>query len=409
MNRRNFFPVVGLILLVAVIVTQIPWVNSRLGWRLEVAKTIVDSVVNPIGEMPTPVPSTAQVIFSTPSPTPAVTPDTELPTSVPEPTATPLPGQVKLTSPEWEVQDWNNCGPDTLSFYLQHYGWDGDQFDISAVLKPERPDRNVNVEELVYYVRNYAGWLNTMFRVGGDIEILEQLIAAGIPVLIEESARVEDGWARLDDDYWDGHYLLLTGYDQTSQTFTAQDSLRGADQVVTYEDTLARWQPFNYVYLIVYLPDQEETVKEILGANWENDKNREYARDLAQQQIEADSQDAFAWFNLGSNLVYFAQYEQAGAAYDQAREIGIPQRMLRYQFGPFFTYFNLQNSVTLLALADYAISITSNSEEAWLWKGWAHYQKGEREPAVEAFREAYWANIYSADAQYALEFMDATP
>jgi hypothetical protein len=52
----------------------------------------------------------------------------------------------------------NNCGPASLALYLRYYGWQGDQFTISELLKPRREDRNVNVEELVYYVA-YPGRL----------------------------------------------------------------------------------------------------------------------------------------------------------------------------------------------------------------------------------------------------------
>ena len=57
--------------------------------------------------------------------------------------------------------------------YLRFYGWEGDQETITEVIKPFREDRNVNVEELAYYVRNYAGWLKIEYRVGGDLETLK--------------------------------------------------------------------------------------------------------------------------------------------------------------------------------------------------------------------------------------------
>jgi len=37
---------------------------------------------------------------------------------------------------------------------------------VSDAIKPKTEDKNVNVEELVYYVRNKAGWLNIEYRVG---------------------------------------------------------------------------------------------------------------------------------------------------------------------------------------------------------------------------------------------------
>jgi hypothetical protein len=87
--------------------------------------------------------------------------------------------------------------------------------------------------------------------------------------------------------------------------------------------------------------------------------------------------NAFAWFNLGSNLVYFERYAEAARAYDQARQLGLPQRMLRYQFGPFFAYFFSSRNADLLSLTEYALKITPNSEETLLWRGWGHYRDGK--------------------------------
>ncbi len=81
-----------------------------------------------------------------------------------------------LDSPAYEKQDINNCGPATLAMYLRFYGWQGDQFTISDIIKPIAQDRNVNVEELDYYVKNYAGWLQTIYRVGGDLEPLKNCL-----------------------------------------------------------------------------------------------------------------------------------------------------------------------------------------------------------------------------------------
>ena len=92
-----------------------------------------------------------------------------------------------MAAPLWELQGANNCGPATLALYLRYYGWDGNQDIIAQVVKPVTEDRNVNPDELIYFVRTHAGWLNAEFRVGGDIQLLKQLLAAGFPVMIEES------------------------------------------------------------------------------------------------------------------------------------------------------------------------------------------------------------------------------
>jgi len=406
MKSRNVIISLTALAVAAVLVYQIPYVNSRLGWRLDAAWAYVRGVIDPVQNVPTPLAQTTQMALPTALPQPTATGPGA--TATPLPSPTPLPGAISLPAPAWEKQDWNNCGPTTLSLYLHTYGWTGDQFEISNLIKPERADRNVNVEELQFWTRNRAGWLNFEFRVGGNIELLKTFIASGIPIMIEEGDELEIGYWP-NDDRWAGHYLLLTGYDDATQSFTAQDSFRGGDRIVSYTETDQRWKAFNRVYIILYLPDQEALVQSILGADWDVDYNRQKALETAQTETEADPQDAFAWFNYGSNLVYFERYAEAAQAYDQAREIGLPQRMFRYQFGPFFAYFHANRIDDLMAIVDYSLRITENSEEALVWKGWGLYRQGDEAGAVAAFREAYWANPTSPDAQYALDFMGASP
>ncbi|HKJ27609.1 MAG TPA: C39 family peptidase, partial [Anaerolineales bacterium] len=376
-------------------------------------------VIDPAGPVPTARPTNPADLPSTPQPdqlpthqpTPTLaelTPTIPIETILPTTTPAPLPESVILEPPAWQRQDINNCGPATLAMYLNYYGWEGDQFDIQAVIKPERADRNVNIEELAYFAWNYAGWLNLTYRVGGDIELMKTFIASGIPVMIEEGDRLaESYWP--DDDMWAGHFLLLTGYDDDEGVFIAQDSFRQPDLKVAYADTDYRWKHFNRVFIVAYLPDQEAAVQSILGDDWDVSTNRQQALETAQAEIDADPNDALAWFNLGSNLVYFERYEEAAEAYDQARSIGLPQRMFRYQLGAFHAYFHSGRYDELLALAEHTLQITPNLEEANLWKGWALYNLGNNQGAIEFFRNAYWANPNSVDAQYALEFMGAAP
>ena len=318
---------------------QLPPVKQRLGWRVDFAMAYLRGVVRPVGEVPTPLPQPAVRVTSNPGgDTPGVT-DTPWPVPVssptpalPTPSPTPIPASASLPAPAWERQDINNCGPTSLAMYLRFYGWEGDQFDIDEVLKPERNDRNVNVEELVYYVRTQAAWLSVIYRVGGDLTVLKKLLAAGFPVMIEETFRfAESYWP--NDDRWAAHYNLLTGYDDAQRVFTGQDSFYGADQKITYQKLDEYWHTFNHVYILIYLPEQEERVKSILGEDWDEKANRQRALEEAQAAVDANPGDAFAWFNVGTNLVYFERYDEAAVAYDRARAIGLPQRMLRYQFG----------------------------------------------------------------------------
>jgi tetratricopeptide (TPR) repeat protein len=403
----------GLVLLVGV-AYQIPPIHHRLSWRVDFALTYARSLLQPAGDMPTPLPqpqvrviqqdvptSTAPVSY-----TPTSTPPG--PTATPLPTPTPIPQSASITPPGWEKQDANNCGPATLTMYLRYWGWEGDQYVVANVLKPKPEDRNVNVEELASFVNTQVGWLNYQYRVGGDLELLKKFLAAGLPVMIEESFYFDESYWP-NDDRWAAHYNLLTGYDDAAQIFTSQDSFRGADRKVPYKTLDEYWQSFNRVYILVYPPDRNELVQSILGDNWDPDANRRHALEVAQAETESDPQNAFTWFNLGTNLVYFERYDEAALAYDKAREIGLPQRMLRYQFGPFFAYFHSRRLDDLNALLDYALKRTPNSEEAKLWKGWALYRDGDSKGAVEQFQAALEDNWNYQDAKYAIQFVQENP
>lgn len=400
-------------LLVGGLVYFSPALQTRLGWRMEIAQTYVRMALQPVRPLPTALPLPRAYVTRHPTQTPIQVTDLT-PSSGPTPTPTlsptPIPRTVQLAAPQYEKQTPNDCGPASLSMYLRFYGWQGSQADIAAKIKPFLEDRNVNIDEMVYYVRTNAGWLNVEFRVGGRLEILRKLIAAGLPVIIEEGMQFEQGyWPNANDDLWAAHYLLLTGYDDNTQTFIGQDSFYGANRPVSYTGLDETWQQFNRVYLLVYPPDREGIIQSILGEEWDPDLNRQRALEAAQAETQTQPENAFAWFNLGTNLVYFDRYSEASDAYGKARQLGLPQRMLRYQFGPFITYFHTGQDNELATIAKYALMYTESSEEINLWYGWALYRQGQKAEAIDAWRKALKAHPNYLDAEYALKLVGAFP
>jgi len=403
---------------------RLPSLERSLSWRIDAAQSFVRSVFSPVGALPT-----AAVSANSPgddlsefvdTPTRTLPPPTASPvpgdTATPGPTATlqpsptitasptPLPTKIVLTPPKWEAEDWNNCGPATLAMYLRLYGFQGDQFTISNEIKPLRADRNVNVDELAGYVARHQKDLRIFFRVGGTASRLEQFMAAGIPVMIEEGFYIPQSYI-MNDDHWAGHYLLLTGYDTANQFFIAQDSELGRDRINAFKDFDKNWQAFNRVYILIYTADKDQVVQDIMGDDMDPDTSRQHALDTALAETKATPKNAYAWFNLGSNLVYFERYDEAAKVYDMARSLGLPERMLRYQFGPFLAYFHSLRNDDLLALADYALNVTPNSEEALLWKGWGLFRQGKRVEAADLFRKALENRPGYPDALYALKYM----
>jgi tetratricopeptide (TPR) repeat protein len=420
-RKRSIFRIIGLIAIglsvAALAIYQIPRVKRLVDYRLDMALTYMEKVINPVSDLPTPAVSSAPEMplpavsvtleaepsaTTQPSPTPEFTPT---PTMVP----TAIPARLQLAPPAYdEIRDkqaLNNCGPATLALHLRFFGWKGNQYDISSLIKPSDDDRNVNIEELVYYVRNKTGWLNVEYRVGGKLETLKRIIGAGVPVMIETTFEADrDGWP--NDDRWAGHYLLVTGYDDATEIFTVHDTEKGPNQQMSYQQLADDWQSFNYVYMMVYLPEQEDNLKRAIGENWDVRTNRENALTLAQAEAEADPENAFAWFNIGTNLVYFERYYEAAEAYDTARSIGLPQRMLRYQFGPFIAYFWTQRTDDLIVLTDHALKqVSRTSEEAMLWRGWAEFRLGNKDTALSYFRSALNMRPNYEDALWAIDFV----
>ena len=66
-----------------------------------------------------------------------------------------------------------------------------------------------------------------------------------------------------------------------------QDTYRGPDKIIPYTQLETEWKPFNYVYMIVYLPDQEEINSALDGMQVEtNQFADEVLKDLSAEQSE---------------------------------------------------------------------------------------------------------------------------
>ncbi len=336
---------------------------------------------------PTLVPEPTSIIVPTPvaQPTPIAQPTlvvepTPLPTATAVPTTEPLvttlhqPPQptTQLSGLRHFWQTWNNCGPATLATNLSFYGSTLDQADIGDVLRRYADDKNVSPEELVSFAQG-QGYM-AQLRVNGSAELARTFVSNGIPLLIET-------W--LEDDPGDGmgHYRLLVGYDDMTQRWTVYDSYASHDLVSTdannyqgiymgYDQTEAWWKVFNRTYVLVYPPDRDALVRSILGDAYESSMMWQGAIATAHAEIAANSADQYAYFNLGSALVHQGDYAGAAAAFDQARALGLPWRMLWYQFGPFVAYTEMGRYQEVIDLGQATLtSAAGGIEEIHYWRG----------------------------------------
>ena len=364
-------------------------------------------------EQVTPIPLSStpsiQATEKTNLDTVAMTPPTATPTPTLTPTQEPLPSQVRIEGVSIIPQGFNNCGPANLTINLNFLGNATTQAEAAAFLKPNSDDRNVSPWQMVDYVNEQTN-MRAYIASGGDLELLKQLIAAGFLVVIEKGYELpQEGWL--------GHYLTIFGYDDEAGEMVSMDTnlgpWDGSGRYDTYEDVNFYWQQFNYTFFVVYPPEKEAQLHAILGADMLESANMwQMAAEKAQSEIEQNPENAFAWFNLGTNLTRLGEltgdilyYENGTAAFDQARTLGIPPRIVWYQFRPYIAYMKVGRYQDMLDLAEITLGTQGgrNVEEAYLYKGHALVLTGNGPEAVQAYTQALQLNENFYPAQWALD------
>lgn len=404
----------GGLIVVAVLVYRIPAVNDRLAWRIDMLRGRIRDILSPHAEtLPTPVAAiTAMPTFdlATATPAPAVTSLPQVPTvtaTLPPDLIVDLPAVVTLTGARYEPQLYNNCGPATLTAGLTFWGWQGSepdgpvwrasgkdvrwQRDIASVLKPDQADKNVMPYELANYSVGAVG-LNVVIRYGGDIDLVRRWVANGFPVILERGFR--DSEHRLGQG-WEGHYSLVTGYDDNAREFITQDSFLGPNYRRGYDAMMADWRDFNYVYLVLYPADRAAHAAALLGPDVDPAANtqRALARAQAETQTLTDpTAQAFAWFNVGTSLQLLGRSAEAAAAFDVARSYNLlPWRMLWYQTDMYKAYYQTGRYQDVIELATVTLA-TPNLEESYYWRAHAYDGLGDREQAVADMQQALEAH-----------------
>jgi tetratricopeptide (TPR) repeat protein len=422
----------GLLCLAGLVIYNLPPVNQRLSWRVESLQARIRRAINPPeeivfipqgqGAVETIAKATLDALQPTRTPSPQIdqtdtptAPATKMPsatvspTAVPSPTWTPIPTQVQLSGIVHQYQQFNNCGPANLAMALSFWGWQGDQRHTRAFLRPnlEVDDKNVNPSEMVAFVNSQTE-LRALTRVAGEQELLKRLIAAGFPVIIEEGHDPPDDW-------WMGHYLVVNGFDDQRQRFTAQDSLIAPDLPLPYEELKSSWwRDFNYVYVLIYPPERENQILEIIGPHQDKTFNYQFAAQRARQEIDILSgRDLFfAWFNLGSSLVGLEDYTGAAQAYDQAFELYAtlpedlrPYRLMWYQAGPYAAYYHTGRYQDVVNLANTTFTWVGKGglEESHYWRGMAYEALGNTNQAITDLEKAVAINPNFTPAREALE------
>jgi tetratricopeptide (TPR) repeat protein len=405
---------VAILCLLAVGIYNLPPVYERLAWRVANLRAQIKYFLDPPEEAVfVPEEQVAAIVQATlfalteaapktPTPTATFEPIQSGPTDTPSPTftatqtPTALPASVYLSGVTHHYQTWNNCGPATLSMGLSYWDVFIYQGTTAAYLKPNARDKNVFPYEMSNYIADETG-LVSYWRMGGEIELLKTMLANGFPVLVEK------GFQGQGFDGWMGHYELLSGYDDAYGVFIAQDSYRGPDYHISYDDLLNDWRAFNYTFLMISSREREAELWELLGPWQDEDWAYRHALEIAQNERDVLSGQAqfFAWFNAGTSHVYLREYVDAAYVYDYAFGLYAsllgderPWRTMWYQTGPYWAYYYSGRYQDVINLASTTLGAMDEPvlEESYYWRALAREAQGDISGAISDLNESVRLN-----------------
>jgi tetratricopeptide (TPR) repeat protein len=184
---------------------------------------------------------------------------------------------------------------------------------------------------------------------------------------------------------------------------------------LSYREFIKKWRAFNYAYLLVYPPEMETQVQDILGDQADEARNYQHAVNQANLDIAnlTSNRDLFfAWFNLGTSLSYQEKYLEARAAYDQAftiyqtlAEDQRPLRMLWYQTRPYWVYYYTGSFQEVVDLANQTLDSAHKPilEESFYWRALAREAMGDIQGAIQDLKKAIQINPNFMAGKYQLK------
>jgi len=405
--------------MIALALSFVPKIHTAIAWRMEDLQTQIYYFFNPPGQVVfVPIQQSQGTITPrlTSTPTPVTTAQ-----FTPTMSSTPVPQTVTLDGVTFvdQMHRWNYCGPANLAMALNYLGWTGTRDEVGAAIKPgednpsldaiQRSQTDVNVMpyEMVDFVNDKTPY-RALFRYGGSVDLLRSLIAAGFPVIAEKG--IYQTLPPENTMQWAGHYAFTTGYDDSMREFIWQDSYTPDDSIpyeqqgknvrMGYDEYLQNWRAFNYVFIVVYQPEREAELYQVLG-NWADESWADRkALDTAQQDASSLTgiDEFFAWFNIGTSYGLLTDYGQGALAYDKAFPLynalpkkDRPFRIMWYQTGHYKAYYYTSRYQDVIRFADELETTLYNHrilEETLYWRALAEASLGLYDNAYADMRKA---------------------
>lgn len=279
-----------------------------------------------------------------------------------EPTAIPykLPGEsFELPVSKWVPQTFNNCGPAATAMVLQHFGFNISQEQTKIDLRTNPDDKNVFIGEISNYIKTDYGVGNKVL-FNGDLKTIKTLVSNGVYVVVED-------FLHPNEDI--GHVLIIRGYDDKEGVLIADDSYFGVGIKYPYSTwDEGQWKPYNREYMPVYKTEDEALVKSIIGENWDQTTMYQNSVITNEKDVQANPNDMYAWFNLGTSYYGLGEYTKAKDAFEKSQSLGWPHRMLWYFIQPVQNYNKLGEYQKAIDTANLGMWFNDNYAEM-------HYEK----------------------------------
>lgn len=142
----------------------------------------------------------------------------------------------------------NHCGPASVELCLRFFGTAASQVEVAREIK--HPDGGTPVHRMRWYM-DRAGF--TTRRVEADLPKLKAILAAGVPVILEE------------DYSMSRHVAVAIGYDDRRELLEVQDPMTHEVRETLYED-LPRLREFSNHGALVAFPQGREDLARALDA-----------------------------------------------------------------------------------------------------------------------------------------------
>jgi tetratricopeptide (TPR) repeat protein len=307
-----------------------------------------------------------------------------------------LPSSAMLDGFTWIHQGTNRCSAAALSIQLSYYQpvtVDTYYSLARQELNTFGADASVRIQEMADAARSRE--LGAIVRYGGTVELMKQLLAAGFPVLVENSYFAGDNWYR----DWLSHNRVLMGYDDALGEFYFQDPLLGYPDgeniAYSYSDFDVRWRPFTRDYMVIYNLEDEALLQNVLGEQWDEDFNSQYVLEVSQAEIDNGQADNYAYYNLGWAQLQLGMAEEAATSFDTAINLGLPMRMLWYEFSPFEAYLAVGRYQDVIFLVNQQINVAGDNisiEEWYYYAGLAYEGLGNKQRAMINYEVALVRN-----------------